>query len=95
MVHSPDGWPSGWLDELSVGDAMVGVAHHELDRLPLSGVPIGEAASLVEGPAPDGGDFIGKLHLPVAMTLMVDEDGWVRGRGHQDKGATSCTACHP
>ena len=77
-----------------MSDAVVGVAHHELDRLPLSGVTIREAAGLVEGPAPDGGDFIGKLHLPVAMTLMVDADGGVRGRGHQDKGATPRTACH-
>ena len=78
-----------------MGDAVVGVAHQELDRLPLSGVTIGEAASLVKGPAPDGGALIGKLHLPVAMTLMVDEDRGVCGRGHQDKGATSGTACHP
>ena len=64
-----------------MGDAVVGVAHDEFDRLALGGVAVGETAGLMKRPAPDG-RFIGKLHLPVAMTLMVDADGGVGSRSH-------------
>ena len=73
---------------------MVGVAHHELDRLALGGMPVGEAAGLVERAATDGGDFIGKLHLPIAMRLMVDADRGVGSGGHDNKVATPHAACH-
>jgi hypothetical protein len=75
------------VDELSMSDAMVGVADHELAGLAVGGVAVGEAASLIERAAPDGGAFIGKLHIPGAVTLMVDADGGVHGRGHESRVA--------
>lgn len=82
------------VDDLSMSDAMVGVADHELARLAMGGMTVGEAAGLVERAAPQGSDLIGQLHLPGAVTLMVDADSRVRGRGHDTKGATPRAKCH-
>jgi len=81
-------------DELAVGDAVVGVADHELARLPVGGVPVGQAPGLIERAAPDGGNLVRKLHLPVTVTLVIDADGGVRGRGHSPQSATPGATCH-
>jgi hypothetical protein len=74
-----------------MSDAMVGVADHQLARLPVLGVPVRETAGLIERAAPNRGDLVGEFDLPVTVPLGVDADRGIGRRGHALSVPPTCS----
>jgi hypothetical protein len=71
-----------------MSDAMVSVADQQLTRLTMGGVPVGDAASLVERATPERVELVREVHLPVSAAVVVDADGWVGDGRHALERAT-------
>jgi hypothetical protein len=77
------------VDDLVVGDAVIGIADDELAGLSRRRLTVGHSPSLLERATPDrpveqvGGILVQKLNLPVTAAVVIEADGGVRGCLHE------------
>lgn len=78
-----------------MGDAVVGVADDQLAGLSPPGLTVGQVPSFLQRVASHRDSLLGKLDLPVTVTLVLDADGGVGRCLHGSQSVRRGRECHP